>query len=120
MVLLPCYTAIEVNMGRTSTTWESGSTWHSGETTSIRVPISLKNQILDYARSVDFKLVNDQSQNIPDSGDFLQIIDRYIAWRTKNYRSTLRSAKPDITARTWDELRKLQDLLRKSPELLQD
>jgi hypothetical protein len=54
------------------------------------------------------------------TGDFLVIIDRYIAWRTKNYRSTQMSAKPDITARTWDELRKLQDLLRQSPELLQE
>lgn len=107
-------------MARTRTTWKSGSTWQSGKTTSIRIPIVLKNDILVYSRSVDSKLVNDQSHTIPDSGDFLQIIDRYIAWRTRNYRSTLRSAKPDITARTWDELRKLQDLLRKSPELLQD
>ncbi|HYX18763.1 MAG TPA: hypothetical protein VE944_31225 [Nostoc sp.] len=107
-------------MGRTSTTWESGSTWQSGETTSIRVPIALKDNISVYARAVDSKLINDQGHTIPDSGDFLQIIDRYIAWRTKNYRSTQMSAKPDITARTWDELRKLQDLLRESPEVLQD
>ncbi|MBN3959263.1 hypothetical protein [Nostoc sp. NMS8] len=78
--------------------WQSG--WNSGKTTSIRVPIALKGDILTYARSVDSKLVNDQSHIIPGSGDFLQIIDRYIAWRTKNYRSTQLFAKPDITART--------------------
>ncbi|MEH2331561.1 hypothetical protein [Nostoc sp.] len=98
--------------------WQSG--WNSGKTTAIRVPITLKGDILAYARSVDSKLINDQNHNIPDSGDFLEIIDLYIAWRTKNYRSTKFFAKPDITARTWDELRKLQDLLRKSPEVLQD
>lgn len=108
-------------MGRTDTTWESGSTWNSGETTTIRVPIALKSQILDYARAVDSKLIKDKSEKIPMLiGDFLQIIDRYIAWRTKNYRSTQLFAKPDISARTWDELRKLQDLLRQSPELLEE
>ena len=105
--------------GRTATTW--GSEWNSGNTTVIRVPIALKDEILDYARTVDSKLINDLFQDIPSlPGDFLQIIDRYITWRTKNYRSTKKAFKPEITARTWDELRKLQKLLRESPELLQD
>ena len=100
--------------GPTSTTWKSG--WNSGKTTTIRVPIALEDNILAYARAVDSKLIND----VPlATGDFLEIIDRYIAWRTKNYRSTQLFAKPDITARTWDELRKLQVLLRESPEVLQ-
>ncbi|MHC5717677.1 MAG: hypothetical protein ACYTX0_37625 [Nostoc sp.] len=107
--------------GRTSTTWERGSSWNHGKTQTIRVPIALAEQVLDYARTVDSKLINYESQKIPlHPGDFLQIIDRYVAWRTKNYRSTQLFAKPDITARTWDELRKLQKLLRQSPELLQD
>jgi len=106
-------------MARTNTTWKSGSTWNGGETTTIRVPIVLKHDILTYARAVDSKLVFNKSEEIPVLiGDFLQIIDRYIAWRIKNYRSTKKSFKPDITARTWDELRKLQKLLRESPELL--
>ncbi|MEH2174810.1 hypothetical protein [Nostoc sp.] len=108
-------------MGRTRTTWKSGSTWRSGKTTSIRVPIALKDNISVYARAVDSKLLNNESAKIPMLiGDFLQIIDLYIAWRTKNYRSTKQFREPDITARTWDELRKLQDLLRQSPELLQE
>jgi hypothetical protein len=102
-------------MGRTRTTWESRSTWNCGKTTLIRVPIVLKNDVLAYARAVDSKLIND----VPlATGDFLQTIDRYIVWRTKNYRSTKKSKKPDITARTWDELRKLQKVLRESPQLL--
>lgn len=95
--------------------WQSG--WNSGKTTSIRVPIALKDDVLSYAKAVDSKLIND----VPlATGDFLELIDRYIAWRTKNYRSTQLFAKPDITARTWDELRKLQKLLQQSPELLRD
>ncbi|MEH2128311.1 hypothetical protein [Nostoc sp.] len=108
-------------MARNNTTWESGSTWSGGETTTIRVPVALKDDILTYARAVDSKLITNESEKIPVLiGDFLQIIDRYIAWRTKNYRSTQLFAKPDITSRTWDELRKLQELLRQSPELLQE
>ncbi|MEH2415405.1 hypothetical protein [Nostoc sp.] len=96
--------------------------WNHGKTQTIRVPIALKDQILDYARAVDSKLIFDESEEIPEllPGDFLQIIDRYITWRTKNYRSTQLFLKPDITARTWDELRKLQKLLRECPELFQD
>ncbi|OYD92761.1 hypothetical protein CDG77_14000 [Nostoc sp. 'Peltigera membranacea cyanobiont' 213] len=93
--------------------------WNHGKTKTIRVPVVLENQILDYARAVDSKLIFDESRNIPLlPGDFLQIIDRYIDWRCENYRSTQKFTKPDITARTWDELRKLQELLRESPELL--
>ncbi|MDZ8096710.1 MAG: hypothetical protein RMZ42_32950 [Nostoc sp. DedQUE05] len=108
-------------MGRNPTTWKSGSSWRSGKTTTIRVPVALKDNISVYARAVDSKLLTNESEKIPVLiGDFLQIIDRYIAWRNKNYRSTQMSAKPDISARTWDELRKLQNLLRESPDLLRD
>ncbi|MFN6485981.1 MULTISPECIES: hypothetical protein [unclassified Nostoc] len=102
--------------GKNSTSFSP--TWNHGKTKTIRVPIVLEDQILDYARAVDSKLIND---DIPElTGDFLRLIDRYITWRAKNYRSTQQSRKPDISARTWDELRKLQELLRQSPELLQD
>lgn len=102
--------------GLNQTSWQPA--WNNGKTKTIRVPIVLENQILNYARAVDSNLIND---NIPElTGDFLQLLDRYIAWRTQNYRSTQKFTKPDITARTWDELRKLRKLLQESPELLQD
>ncbi|MEH2377320.1 MAG: hypothetical protein V7K27_00180 [Nostoc sp.] len=106
--------------GKNNTSWQPA--WNNGKTRTIRVPIALAEQILDYARTVDATLAENTPETIPEllQGDFLQIIDRYIAWRTNNYRSTQLFLKPDITARTWDELRKLQDLLRQSPELLQD
>ena len=108
-------------MGRTRTTWESGSTWHSGETTSIRVPIVLKNWILDYARAVDSKLTDDKSEEIPMLiGDFLVIIDRYIEYKRQNYHPNQNSRTLDTSTRAWDELRRFQKLLRESPELLQD
>jgi|GEM_PF-4728774 len=102
--------------GRTGTTWEPG--WHCGKTTPIRVPIALKDDILAYARAVDSKLISN-SQPIPLPGDFLQaftirVIDRYIAWRCQNYRSTQNSYQPDTSARTWDEMRKFRQMVETS------
>lgn len=106
--------------GQNSTSFRPA--WNHGKTQSIRVPIALAEQILDYAKTVDATLAENTPETIPEllQEDFLQIIDRYIAWRTKNYRSTQLFAKPDITARTWDELQKLRKLLQESPELLRD
>jgi DNA replicative helicase MCM subunit Mcm2 (Cdc46/Mcm family) len=109
-------------MGRTSTTWESGSTWQSGETTLIRVPIVLKNQILDYARAVDSKLIN---HVVPLQGDFLQqftirLIERYIEYKRQNYHPNQNSRKLDTSTRAWDELRKFQKFIQENPERLLD
>jgi hypothetical protein len=40
-------------MGRTSASWPMGSSWNHGETKTIRVPIVLEQQIMDYARMLD-------------------------------------------------------------------
>ncbi len=106
--------------GRTATTWEGG--WNSGKTTSIRVPIVLKNEILDYARAVDSKLINDV---VPLQGDFLQqftlkTIDRYIEYKRQNYHPNQNSRVLDTSTRAWDELRKFQKLIQESPELLKE
>lgn len=107
-------------MGRTGTTWKLGSTWSSGKTTSIRVPIALKNQILDYARAVDSKLINDV---VPlPVGDFLQftmrLIESYIEFKRHNYHPNQNARVLDTSTRAWDELRKFQKLIQESPELL--
>lgn len=107
-------------MGRTGTTWKSGSTWQSGKTTAIRVPIALKDDILDYARAVDSKLINDL---VPlPAGDFLEftlgVIDRYIEFRKQHHHPNQYSSQPKINSRAWDELRRFQNLIQESPELL--
>ncbi|MEH2316172.1 hypothetical protein [Nostoc sp.] len=106
--------------GQNSTSFRPA--WNHGKTQSIRVPVALAKPVLDYARRVDATLTENTPETIPEllPGDFLQIIDHYIAWRTKNYRSTQLFLKPDITARTWDELRKLRQLLQECPDLLRD
>lgn len=107
-------------MVRTSTTWESVSTWRNGKTTTVRVPIVLKNEILDYARAVDSNLINDV---VPlRAGDFLQqftlaATERYIEFKRQNYHPNQNARILDTSTRAWDELRKFQKLLRDSPEL---
>ena len=102
--------------------WQPG--WNSGKTTSIRVPIALKDDILAYARFVDSRLINDKCPNIPLlPGDFLQeftleLIDRYIQYKRIIYHPNQNSRELDISTRAWDELRRFQKLIQKSPELL--
>jgi hypothetical protein len=106
--------------GITSTTWESGSSWNSGKTSTIRVPIALKDDILAYARAVDSNLVNDKSQRIPMLiGDSLQeftlgVIDRYIEYKRQNYHPNQNSRELDISTRAWDELRKFKRMVETS------
>lgn len=108
--------------GRKSTTWEAG--WNAGKTKLIRVPIVLENDIVAYAKALDFKLTNDKSRNIPMlKGDFLQeftlgLIESYIEYKRLNYHPNQNSRQLDTTTRAWDELRKLRNLLRESPDLL--
>ncbi|AFY34881.1 hypothetical protein [Calothrix sp. PCC 7507] len=108
--------------GHTSGTWTNASTWQSGPTKTIRVPIALEQQIMAYARAIDSESASKPSIPQREGDIFLQftlgVIDRYINWRQKNYRSTQNSRKPDLTARTWDELRKLRKLLVQNPEVL--
>lgn len=102
--------------------WRPG--WNSGKTTSIRVPIALKEDILIYARFVDSKLKPDYGQQIPLlPGDFLQeftllVIDRYIEYKRTIYHPNQNSRELDISTRAWDELRRFQKLIADSPELL--
>lgn len=108
--------------GRTATTWSGG--WNSGNTTPIRVPIALKDDILTYARAIDSKLINDKCPNIPLlPGDFLQeftlgLIDRYIEYKRTIYHPNQNSRELDISTRAWDELRRFQKLIADFPELL--
>ncbi|MEA5601066.1 hypothetical protein [Nostoc sp. UHCC 0252] len=100
--------------GPTSTTWKSG--WNSGKTTTIRVPIALKDNISIYAKAVDSKLIND----IPDlTGDFLQqkileVIERYVEYKRQNYHPNQNSRELDTSTRAWDELRKFKMIIETS------
>jgi hypothetical protein len=101
--------------GHTTGTWGSGSSWQSGSTKTIRVPIALEAQIMEYARAIDSGI----GVSHVNTGDLiLKAIDSYTKIRRKGYRPNQYSKKPDITSRTWDELRKFQRMVQESPTAL--
>ncbi len=94
--------------GRNSTSFSAA--WNHGKTQTIRVPIALSEQIMEYARAIDAGMTTSQ-------GEILKAIDGYIAWRQQNYRSTQNSKQPDTNARTWDELRKFRRMVEMSCDI---
>jgi hypothetical protein len=100
--------------GRTSTTW-TGSSWRHGETRTIRVPAALADEIMSYARALD-------SGNAVSQGNtqenILSAIANYILWRGGSRHPNQHGKTVDVSARTWDELRKFAKLVEEQPELL--
>jgi DNA replicative helicase MCM subunit Mcm2 (Cdc46/Mcm family) len=95
--------------GRTSTTWSEGSTWRSGKTKTIRVPVALAQEILDYARELDEKGIVagcDNAQTI-----VLIAIEHYISYKREHYHPNQNSKQLDINTRAWDELRKMRAMV---------
>ncbi|BAY77962.1 hypothetical protein NIES25_44320 [Nostoc linckia NIES-25] len=93
--------------GRTSTTWESGSTWQYGKTKLIRVPEAIADEILAYARLID-------SGNAVLHGNradaVLNAIAQYTEMRQGNRHPNQHSKgkELDTRSRSWDELRRFQ------------
>ncbi|MEH2071617.1 MAG: hypothetical protein V7K47_26260 [Nostoc sp.] len=101
--------------GQTQGTWGSGSSWHSGPTKTIRVPIALEAQIMEYARAVDSGI----GVSHVNTGDLLlKVIDSYVDYKRLNYHPHQNSKQLDTSTRAWDELRKFQKLLQENPAAL--
>ncbi len=103
-------------MPRNSTTWQPG--WNSGKTKNVRIPISLENQVMAYARAIDLHSQSDIPQRERDIFLILEVIERYIDWKRANYHPNQNSRELDITTRSWDELRKFKKLLEENPSVL--
>ncbi|MBD2773179.1 hypothetical protein [Iningainema tapete] len=75
-----------LKLGRNSTSWEP--TWKHGKTKTIRVPITLADQILEYARAIDAKSPPDQENLAIGRCEvfqwhILQILDEFIEVKRK-------------------------------------
>lgn len=86
--------------GRNSTSWQPA--WNHGKTQSLRVPIALADQILDYARAVDSGLFMDQHL-------ILRAIDFFVEERIAEFHPNQYSNTGSITSRRWDELRRFRN-----------
>ncbi|WP_138504059.1 hypothetical protein [Nostoc sp. PA-18-2419] len=101
--------------GRTSTTWGAGSTWRNREVKTIRVPVALADEIMEYAKVLDAGIAVSHG-NIAKFT--LALLDRYVEYKRLNYHPNQNSKQLDTSTRSWDELRKFQKLLQENPAAL--
>lgn len=101
--------------GKTSTTWESGSSWQSGAIKTVRIPIALEAEIMAYARSLDR---HDAVLHGNTADIVLEAIAKYLLYKAANYHPNQHSKALDTSIRAWDELRKFRDMLQNEPEKL--
>ncbi len=101
--------------GRTSTTM--AGTWNMGETTTIRIPKALKDELMAYARARDAGECLLQGNN---SEIILNAIAQYIEIRKRDRHNNQHNKDKELNleARTWDELRRFAKLAQEQPELL--
>ncbi len=100
--------------GRTSTTWESGSTWRSGKTKLIRVPEAIADEVMCCARTIDSgkAVLHGNRADIVESA-----ITDYIEMRRGNRHPNQYSKgkELDTRSRTWDELRRFRRIVQEEP-----
>ncbi|MBW4678114.1 MAG: hypothetical protein KME52_30255 [Desmonostoc geniculatum HA4340-LM1] len=85
--------------GRNSTSFPPA--WNHGQTQTIRVPVALAEQILEYAYAIDSGLVVDQYL-------FLKTLDCFIKQRIAEFHPNQYSRTGSTTSRRWDELRRFK------------
>ncbi|MBN3897341.1 MAG: hypothetical protein HWQ41_19295 [Nostoc sp. NOS(2021)] len=90
--------------GRTSTTWEKGSKWNQGKTQTIRVPIAITKQILQYAHTIDSGIE-------PDQQLILRAIDSFVESRVGEFHPNQHSRIASTNSRRWDELRRFRNAI---------
>jgi len=103
--------------GRTSTTWEGGSTWRSGKTKLIRVPEAIADEVLACARLID----DGKAVLHGNRADIvLSAIAQYTEMRQGNRHPNQYSKgkELDTRSRTWDELRRFRRIVQEEPEKL--
>ncbi|MBN3926109.1 MAG: hypothetical protein HWQ37_23975 [Nostoc sp. NMS4] len=85
--------------GKNNTTWQPA--WNNGKTRTIRVPVILAEQILEYAYAVDSGLVVDQQM-------ILRLIDSFVENRIAEFHPNQHGRTGSTTSRRWDELRRFR------------
>ncbi|MBH8561634.1 hypothetical protein I8748_05480 [Nostoc sp. CENA67] len=120
---MPCNKAIRgfcMNRGGvTSTTWDSGSSWQSGKTKVIRVPEAIADEVMRCARLIDAGNAVLHGNTDDKIEIVLSAIAAYIEIRSCSRHANQHTTKKlDISARTWDEMRKFTAMVRHEPNKL--
>ena len=99
--------------GRRKTSWSES--WNHGKTKVIRVPESLCDQIMEYARSLDCGAAAPHVSQEQLQKTFLLAIDTFVEQRLEKSHPNQYSCIPSTNTRRWDELRKLRNLIAQEP-----
>ncbi|MCC5626466.1 hypothetical protein [Nostoc sp. CHAB 5715] len=78
--------------------------WNHGKTQTIRVPVALAEQILEYAYAIDSGHVMDQQM-------ILRAIDSFVESRIAQFHPNQYSSTGSVTSRRWDELRRFRNAI---------
>jgi hypothetical protein len=89
-------------------------TWNMGETTTIRIPKALKDELMAYARARDAGKSLLQGNN---SDVVLSAIAKYIDFKksSRHHNQHNQGRELDLNTRAWDELRKFKKLVEEQP-----
>jgi predicted alpha/beta-fold hydrolase len=101
-----------LNPGTNDTTWQP--TWNNGKTRTIRVPVSLAEDILDYARALDQQNFTTIYRQV-----ILQALNQYVEYKRQNYHPNQYSREVNTNTRAWDEFRKFMALIETEAQLEQ-
>jgi hypothetical protein len=93
-----------LNPGQNSTSWQSG--WNYGKTQTIRVPIALASQVLEYAKALDQDSVYLDPTQCEQT--ILRAIDSFAQERLNQFHPNQYKRTGNTTTRRWDELRKFR------------
>ncbi|WP_190240913.1 hypothetical protein [Nostoc sp. 'Peltigera membranacea cyanobiont' 210A] len=88
--------------GKNQTSWQPA--WNNGKTRTIRVPVVLAEQILEYAYAVDSGHVMDQQM-------ILRAIDSFVETRIAEFHPNQHGRTGSTTSRRWDELRRFRSAI---------
>lgn len=97
--------ALEVKYGESRNPEGRPSSWQHGKTQTIRVPVALSNQVMEYARNLDSGDVQDMSQSMNEH--------IYSAIKLLEEGLTL---KANAGGAIKDRIRAALELLKQSPE----
>ncbi|MBD2491144.1 hypothetical protein [Aulosira sp. FACHB-615] len=104
--------------GRTSTSWETGSSWRSGKTKLIRVPEAIADEVMRCARTIDAGIAVLHGNSANEQEIILSAIAKYIGYKNTHYHANQHSKTLDISTRAWDELRRFRGMVAQEPEKL--
>lgn len=102
---------LNLKPGTNDTTWQPA--WNNGKTRTIRVPVTLADDILDFARALDQQNFNSVYRQV-----ILHAMVQYIGYKRSIYHPNQYSREVNTNTRAWDEFRKFMASIATEEQML--